>query len=280
MPDRLRLVPGRATAAGCSAARSASARSPPPELQGQRSGGCERTPQPRPRSAWRCWCSTCCSWAATRSPAATSGQGDMPVEQAIKEGRFAYGPHADRVQMTPPPHSLRLSQVPEEIAGLFERAFRQPGGPHARPTATDWLHALERLKGSMWRARSAAPHVRGERVRLSVVRHRPRRRSRSLRVGAGAGRSRPGRPLSISRCSGATSRRCRHRCRRGHARKLLAEAGAVHPRGRDGLGVGYGDGRGQCGPALLLSFLMTTAFGTFAFQMFAAMSVGPGSSCG
>ena len=75
------------------------------------------------------------------------GSGDMPVERAIKEGRFAYGPHADRVQMTAPPHALRLSQVPGEIAALFERAFRLPGGsPDARPAATEWLEALERLK--------------------------------------------------------------------------------------------------------------------------------------
>ena len=78
------------------------------------------------------------------------GSGDMPVERAIKEGRFAYGAHSDRVQMTPPPHSLRLSQVPEEIAALFERAFRFPGAaPLPRPAAIEWLEALERLKRSV-----------------------------------------------------------------------------------------------------------------------------------
>ena len=71
------------------------------------------------------------------------GRGDMPVERSITEGRFAYGLHADRVQMTPPPHSLRLSQVPDEIAGLFERAFRLPAGLQAsprpgRPRPTGW----------------------------------------------------------------------------------------------------------------------------------------------
>jgi DNA-binding helix-hairpin-helix protein with protein kinase domain len=77
------------------------------------------------------------------------GAGDMPVERAIKEGRFAYGADAGRVQMTPPPHSLGLSQVPPEIAELFERAFRPPMGPTHRPSATDWLQALERLKRSI-----------------------------------------------------------------------------------------------------------------------------------
>ncbi len=85
------------------------------------------------------------------------GAGDMPVERAIKEGRFAYGAHAERMQMTPPPHALRLARVPETIAALFERAFRLPFGRTNRPTATEWLLALEPLKQSM----VACPQRRG-----------------------------------------------------------------------------------------------------------------------
>ena len=108
-----------------------------PELQGQSFRGLQRTPQ---HDAFGLAVLVFHLLFMGRHPFAGRylGKGDMPVERAIKEGRFAYGPHADRVQMTPPPHSLRLSQVPDEIAGLFERAFRLPGGPHApadaRPT--------------------------------------------------------------------------------------------------------------------------------------------------
>ena len=119
-----------------------------PELQGQSFRGLQRTPQ---HDAFGLAVLVFHLLFMGRHPFAGRylGKGDMPVERAIREGRFAYGPHADRVQMTPPPHSLRLSQVPDEIAGLFERAFRLPGASHARPTATDWLHALERLKGAI-----------------------------------------------------------------------------------------------------------------------------------
>jgi DNA-binding helix-hairpin-helix protein with protein kinase domain len=85
------------------------------------------------------------------------GTGDMPVERAIKEGRFAYGAHAPRVLMTPPPHALRLGQMPDAMAELFERAFRLPFGPTDRPSATEWLQALEQLKRSV----VACPQRRG-----------------------------------------------------------------------------------------------------------------------
>ena len=131
-----------------------------PELQGQSFRGLQRTPQ---HDAFGLAVLVFHLLFMGRHPFAGRyvGRGDMPVERAIKEGRFAYGLHADRVQMTPPPHSLRLSQVPDDIAGLFERAFRLPAGlqasPQARPTATDWLEALERLKRSI----VACPQRRG-----------------------------------------------------------------------------------------------------------------------
>ena len=123
-----------------------------PELQGQSFRGLRRTPH---HDAFGLAILVFHLLFMGRHPFAGRylGTGDMPVERAIREGRFAYGAHADRVQMTPPPHSLRLSQVPDEIAALFERAFRMPAGlqasPQARPTASDWLQALERLKPSI-----------------------------------------------------------------------------------------------------------------------------------
>jgi len=119
-----------------------------PELQGQAFRGLHRTPQ---HDAFGLAVLVFHLLFMGRHPFAGrySGAGDMPVERAIKEGRFAYGSHPERAQMTPPPHSLRLSQVPPEIAELFERAFLPPIGPAHRPSATDWLQALERLKRSM-----------------------------------------------------------------------------------------------------------------------------------
>lgn len=77
------------------------------------------------------------------------GSGDMPIELAIQQGRFAYGAAAAKVQMTPPPHALRLSHVPPTVADLFERAFRHGVGQLIRPTAAEWVKALDDLKKSL-----------------------------------------------------------------------------------------------------------------------------------
>jgi DNA-binding helix-hairpin-helix protein with protein kinase domain len=73
------------------------------------------------------------------------GKGDMPIECAIKENRFAFGRHAVGRLMEPPPHTLPLDALPQAIADLFERAFAPFAPTHNRPTARDWLLALERL---------------------------------------------------------------------------------------------------------------------------------------
>lgn len=77
------------------------------------------------------------------------GAGDMPIELAIQQGRFAYGAAGAKVQMTPPPHALRLSHVSPVVADLFERAFRHAAGQLIRPTAGEWVRALDDLKKSL-----------------------------------------------------------------------------------------------------------------------------------
>ena len=73
------------------------------------------------------------------------GKGDMPIERAIQELRFAFGRHAASRQMEPPPHILPFAALPPAITDLFERAFASPSLAQGRPTARDWLQALEQL---------------------------------------------------------------------------------------------------------------------------------------
>ncbi len=73
------------------------------------------------------------------------GKGDMPIERAIKEHRFAFGQHAAAWLMEPPPHTLPLTVLPRPIADLFERAFVPLTPAQKRPTPREWLAALERL---------------------------------------------------------------------------------------------------------------------------------------
>jgi DNA-binding helix-hairpin-helix protein with protein kinase domain len=74
------------------------------------------------------------------------GTGDMPIERAIREYRFAYGAHALAMQMKPPPGSLGLSGVTRNLATLFERAFSREGSREgARPKPEEWIAALQEL---------------------------------------------------------------------------------------------------------------------------------------
>lgn len=73
------------------------------------------------------------------------GKGDMPIERAIKEYRFAFGRQAAGRSMEPPPHTLPLDALPQPIVGLFERAFTSSAPAPNRPTAREWALALERL---------------------------------------------------------------------------------------------------------------------------------------
>lgn len=67
------------------------------------------------------------------------GRGDMPLERAIKEFRFAYGPGAAARQMKQPPATLPLEAVSAPLVRLFDRAFLTSG---ARPRAQEWIDPL------------------------------------------------------------------------------------------------------------------------------------------
>ncbi len=50
-------------------------------------------------------------------------RGELPIEKAIKEFRFAYSRAAAQLQIAPPPQAPLLGIVPAEVGRLFERAF-------------------------------------------------------------------------------------------------------------------------------------------------------------
>jgi DNA-binding helix-hairpin-helix protein with protein kinase domain len=78
------------------------------------------------------------------------GEGDMPIEQAIAEYRYAFGRRAREMEMAPPPQSLDVSQATPDLAELFERAF-SPGSelPDARPAAGEWHARLFKLAAKL-----------------------------------------------------------------------------------------------------------------------------------
>lgn len=82
-----------------------------------------------------------------------SGKGEMPLEKAISERRFAYS-LIRATGMTPPPGALKLDQFPAYIGTLFERAF----GDAERPEAEEWVSALTQLRRDLRPCPAAASH--------------------------------------------------------------------------------------------------------------------------
>jgi DNA-binding helix-hairpin-helix protein with protein kinase domain len=77
------------------------------------------------------------------------GSGDMPIEKAISEGRFAFSSMSQRYLMTPPPYSLPLAVLPRNLADMFERAFALPVNGSLRPSPAQWREALDELKKTL-----------------------------------------------------------------------------------------------------------------------------------
>jgi DNA-binding helix-hairpin-helix protein with protein kinase domain len=119
-----------------------------PELQGQSFHGLRRTPD-HDAFGLALLCFHLLFMGRHPFAGRYRGKGDMPIEQAIRECRFAFGRHAVTRQMEPPPHTLPFAALPPAVTDLFERAFAPPKLAQGRPTARDWLRALERLAAEL-----------------------------------------------------------------------------------------------------------------------------------
>jgi len=88
------------------------------------------------------------------------GNGDMPIEKAIKEGRFAYTLlRKAETKMDPPPFVPVLTDFTLELAQKFERAFASnPALFKSRPAAAEWVSALERFESELIQCRINSAH--------------------------------------------------------------------------------------------------------------------------
>ena len=73
--------------------------------------------------------------------------GEMPIERAIGEHRFAYT-RQRQIGMKPPPVVPTLADVPPQIATAFEAAFA-PGSTAQRPTAAQWVSLLADMEKAL-----------------------------------------------------------------------------------------------------------------------------------
>ena len=83
---------------------------------------------------------------------------DMPIEKAISEYRFAYGPDRLTKGMERPPGTIALEVMGHELALYFTKAFSESGSNYGRPDAKTWVTALEKLKGSLCECKVARWH--------------------------------------------------------------------------------------------------------------------------
>jgi DNA-binding helix-hairpin-helix protein with protein kinase domain len=75
------------------------------------------------------------------------GAGEMPLERAIREFRFAYGVDAEARKMRQPPGTLALDSMPSQFVRLFRRAFLSTDRPQPR----EWIEPLDALAKALKR---------------------------------------------------------------------------------------------------------------------------------
>ncbi len=76
-----------------------------------------------------------------------TGSGDLVLEKAILDFRYAYGRNARQKQTKPPPNSVEPSILSQTIRLYFEQAFSAAGAePDGRPTAQDWVSELDAFR--------------------------------------------------------------------------------------------------------------------------------------
>lgn len=125
----------------------------PPELQGQRLDGVLRTPN---HDSFGLAVVIFQLLFMGRHPfMGRYARGDMPVEKAIAEYRFAYSNMRD-TSMTPPPGACQLEAFPAFVGAAFEAAFAP--NATARPTALQWVNTLEALEGALSKCGTNAMH--------------------------------------------------------------------------------------------------------------------------
>ena len=97
------------------------------------------------------------------------GAGEMPLERAISEFRFAYGVDAEARKMRQPPGTLALDSMPSQFVGLFRRAFLSTDRPRPR----EWIEPLDALAKALKKCESHNGHYYYRELRdLPVVRDR------------------------------------------------------------------------------------------------------------
>lgn len=86
------------------------------------------------------------------------GVGDA-LETDIKNFRYAYARDNQSRGFSPPPRSIPVSMLPDAMESMFHMAFTEKGASGARPSAQQWVAALDGLRGRLKRCGASSMHV-------------------------------------------------------------------------------------------------------------------------
>lgn len=87
-----------------------------------------------------------------------AGVGDA-LETDIKAYRYAYARDSRARGIAPPPRSIPMSMVPDAMEAMFQMVFTERGAQGARPTAQQWVAALDALLSHLKKCATTALHV-------------------------------------------------------------------------------------------------------------------------
>lgn len=87
-----------------------------------------------------------------------NGVGDV-LEADIREFRYAYARDSKSRGLEPPPNAIPVSILPESMESMFHLAFTERGASGGRPTALQWLSALDHLRGLLRKCSASSMHM-------------------------------------------------------------------------------------------------------------------------
>lgn len=86
------------------------------------------------------------------------GVGDA-LETDIKNFRYAYARDHQSRGLSPPPRSIPVSIVPDAMEFMFHVAFTEKGAAGTRPSAQQWVKALDGLRGGLKKCDASRMHI-------------------------------------------------------------------------------------------------------------------------
>lgn len=81
------------------------------------------------------------------------------LEKDIQAFRYAYALDGQRRGFNPPPKSIPISIIPDPIQAMLTLAFTENGAKGSRPTAQQWVTALDGLRGQLKRCATTPMHL-------------------------------------------------------------------------------------------------------------------------